>query len=143
MELKVVRSIAAPAETAWRIVADVERWPEWTPTVTSVERRSEGSIGVGACFRIRQPKLAAATWTITEWVPGQAFTWVSRSPGFRIVADHEIRPELRGCSVELRVRFEGFLGGILGRVYGGITERYMKLEADGLRARSEGPVASR
>jgi len=143
VQIRVRRPIDAPAETAWRIVADVERWPEWTPTVTSVERRSEGPIGVGARFRIRQPKLAAATWTITEWIAGQAFTWVARSPGFRIVADHEIRAEPRGSSVELRVRFEGLLGGIAGRLYAGITERYMNLEADGLRSRSESAVANR
>ncbi len=143
MELKVTRSIAAPAETAWRIVADVERWPEWTPTITSVERRGNGELGVGARLRIRQPKLAPATWTITEWRPGRGFTWVARSPLFRIVADHEVRTEARGSSVELRVRFEGFLGGLVGRIYGGITERYMNLEADGLRARSEREAANR
>jgi len=135
--LVVRRSIDAAPETVWRIVEDIERWPEWTPTIASVERRSEGPIGVGARFRIRQPKLAPTTWTITEWAPGRAFAWTARSPGFRIVADHEIRPESRGSSVELRVRFEGFLGGIVARLYGGITEKYMNLEADGLRARCE------
>jgi uncharacterized protein YndB with AHSA1/START domain len=133
----VTRSIAAPAATAWRILADVERWPEWTPTVARVERLDDGPLGVGARVRIRQPKLFPAVWTITEWSPERNFTWAMRSPGVRVVADHAIRPGGSGCTVELRVGYGGILGGLVARLYGGLTERYMRMEADGLRAASE------
>jgi RimJ/RimL family protein N-acetyltransferase len=63
-----------------------------------------------------------------------------RSPGVRVVADHVIRPE-GSAAVELRVG-AGLLGGLAARLYGGITERYMQMEADGLRSRSEGVVVS-
>ena len=33
----VSRSIGAPAEVAWRVFTDTERWPEWGPSVAAVE----------------------------------------------------------------------------------------------------------
>ena len=143
MELDVTRTIAAPAGIAWRVLAEVERWPDWTPTVARVERLDSGPLGVGSRVRITQPKLRPGIWTVTEWNPGRSFTWIQRAPGLRIVADHSVGAGSRGSTLELRVRFEGLLGGFVGRIYGRLTERYMNLEADGLRSRCERAVASR
>jgi uncharacterized protein YndB with AHSA1/START domain len=138
MQLVVTRAIEAPAEKVWPVLTDVERWPEWTPSITRIERLDTEPLGRGSRVRVIQPNLRPGVWTIVEWSPGRSFTWRMRAPGLGIVADHSIRPEPNGCSVELRVRYEGFLGGLVGRAYGAITERYMNLEADGLRARAEG-----
>jgi uncharacterized membrane protein len=147
MDLAVTISIEAPADSVWRVLADVERWPEWTSSMTSLERLDRAPLGVGSRVRIRQPRLRPATWTITDWVPGERFTWVMRAIGVRITAGHSIRPTAirptairptgRGCSVELGVRYEGFLAGIVRRYYGSLTEEYMKQEAEGLRSRCE------
>ena len=143
MELDVTRTIAAPAETAWRVLADVERWPDWTPSVARVERLDTGPLGSGSRVRITQPKLRPGIWTITAWESGRSFTWIQRAPGLRIVADHSVGAGNRGSTLELRVRFEGILGGLVGRIYGALTERYMNLEADGLRSRCESAAGSR
>jgi len=34
--------IAAPPGGVWAVIADVERWPEWTPTVTRLQRLDRG-----------------------------------------------------------------------------------------------------
>ena len=39
----------------------------------------------------------------------------------------------------LSLRYEGFLGRLLARVTRGITNRYLEMEAKGLKARSENP----
>jgi len=136
-DFTVTRTIAAPPETVWEILADVGRWPEWTDSIAGVERLDAGPLAVGSRVRIRQPRLPPAVWRVTAWEPGRRFTWVARGPGFRTVADHVLRPDGDGCTAEHRIRYEGMLGGLAGLVFGRITARYLGMEADGLRARSE------
>jgi len=37
---QIETEINASAELVWATIRDVERWPEWTPTVTSVRLRT-------------------------------------------------------------------------------------------------------
>ena len=39
--------VAAPAQFLFEVYTDVERWPEWTASVTSVERLDQGGGGGG------------------------------------------------------------------------------------------------
>lgn len=130
-------SIQAPPERVWRVMTDVERWPEWTPTVTTVRRTNSGPFRIGARARITQPRLPAAEWTVTALDDTRGFEWVRRSPGLRITARHSVEPNDTGSRVTLTVQFEGAFGGLIGRLTGGWTRRYLALEADGLKRRSE------
>jgi uncharacterized protein YndB with AHSA1/START domain len=55
--LESVIDIQASPERVWEILVDVERWPEWTPTVLSVQREDSGALSVGSRAYIRQPKI--------------------------------------------------------------------------------------
>jgi hypothetical protein len=96
-----------------------------------------GAAGRGHSSPNPSTQATSCLWTISEWVPERRFTWVARGPGVRIVAEHSLRPDPRGCVVEHRVRFEGILRGIAGRVYGRLVSHYLNQETDGLRSRSE------
>ena len=45
---ETTRHIDAPTQPVWEVLFDVARWPEWTPTIDSVERLDDGSFGVGS-----------------------------------------------------------------------------------------------
>jgi len=122
----------------WTVLSDLERWPEWTASITSIERLDEGQLRPGSRAEVRQPRLRPATFVVTEVDPARGFTWVTRSGGVTATARHDFQPVPAGTRVTLAVEFTGLLGGLVGRLYGPLTRRYLRLEAEGLKARSEG-----
>ena len=129
--------IAAPPDRVYPIMADVERWHEWTPSISSVKRLGGGPFAVGARAMVRQPKLLPAIWKVTEVRPGESFTWVSSSPGVRVVGVHRVEPTPNGSRVTLAVEMHGMLAGLFARLTGAITTKYIDFEAKGLKSRSE------
>ena len=127
--------IPAPPSLVWSVMADVERWPEWTPTISRVKRLSPGPLQVGSRARIHQPKLPPASWRVTELNPGVSFTWVSLAPGVRVTARHTTEASAIGSRVTLSVHYGGCLGALLALWTRHLNERYLALEANGLRAR--------
>jgi carbon monoxide dehydrogenase subunit G len=85
-----VRShINAPPDVVWKTLADVGRWPEWTPSVRSLELL-DGTLAVGHRVRIRQPKLPTVVWTISEVQPGVSFSWQSHRRGADAIGRHAL-----------------------------------------------------
>jgi uncharacterized membrane protein len=133
--------IDARAEVVWAVMRDVERWPEWTPTVTSVRLLDGGPLAVGSRAVIRQPKLPTAKWQVTELDnPGKSFTWVNRAPGVRVIAKHWVEDRGLASQATLSLRFEGALAGLMAVLTRGLNHRYLALEAEGLKGRSEAMV---
>jgi uncharacterized membrane protein len=130
--------IDAPAAVVWDVFSDVERWPEWTASVTRLVALDGPGIGVGKRFEVKQPHMPKLVWEVTEVAPGVAWTWVQRSPGGVTVARHEVIPE---SDLRSRVRQQldqrGAVGLVVGLLMRGMTRRYLELEAVGLKARSE------
>ncbi len=135
-------AIAAPAAQVWRVMADVTRWPEWTPTITAVTLL-DGPLRLGARARVEQPRLRPAVYTVTEFTEGRAFTWRMRAPGVTGTATHVVTPTAEGCEVRLAVTFSGLLGGLVGRLAGPLTRDYIRQEAEGLKRRCEGMALAR
>jgi uncharacterized protein YndB with AHSA1/START domain len=135
--------IAAPPDRVWAVLSDIERWPEWTPTVRRIQRLDQGPLTVGNRVRIRQPKLPTAVWQVTELLEGRNFTWVTRSPGVCVTGRHGVEPTARGTRATLSLEFSGLLGPVVGRLTRGLNQRYLALEANGLSERSTAPGASR
>ena len=136
-EFRTSVDIEATVEQAWSVLTDIERWPEWTASVTSAELVDPGPPLVGTRARVHQPKLSPAVYTITEWHPPHRFVWVARRPGLRTIAGHEVIRRGGACSVLLTVNFAGLLGSVAALAGGKLTREYMGLEANGLKARCE------
>ncbi|HEY4261973.1 MAG TPA: SRPBCC family protein [Schlesneria sp.] len=133
---KTISINSAPARV-WRVLSDVDHWPEWTKSVTSVQRQEQNSLLLGSKVRIEQPKLKPAIWTVTSWEPEKSFTWVSKSAGVTVTAGHEIVQTSDGCDLILTIHFGGLLGGLIGLLMGRMTSEYMSIEAEGLKHRAE------
>lgn len=139
MEQRVSIDVAAPPDRVWEVLLDVARWPEWTDSVTSARLLDPEPLAVGSRVEVRQPRIPTGTYTVTELHPGRAFVWQQRQPGSTVTAHHECVPlPDGGTRVELTVVMSGAVGGLVGRVYRRLTERYLALEAAGLKARAEG-----
>lgn len=138
MELVTSIDVAASPERVWELLIDVERWPEWTKSVSKVRPLDDGALAVGSRVEISQPRIPTGTYTVTSLEPGRAFTWEQRKPGSAVAAHHECVPlPDGGTRVELSVVMSGAVGGLVGRLYRKLTERYLALEAAGLKARAE------
>ena len=140
-DFSVTVQVDAPPQRVWEVMSDVERWPDWTPTVTSVRRTNSGPMRIGAKARVHQPRLPAADWVVTALTEGRGFDWESRAPGVRVLARHAVEANGEGSRVTLTVQFTGVIGSLIGRATAGLSRRYIALEADGLKRRVEGLAA--
>ncbi|MFF0173453.1 SRPBCC family protein [Micromonospora profundi] len=138
MRFEAGTDIAADAKRVWEVLVDVQRWPEWTASASRVERGEQGPLAVGATARLTQPKLRPAVWRVTELTEGRSFTWVSDTPGVHTSGEHLLSPlPGGGTRVELAIVQSGPLAGPVGLLYGGLLRRYLRLETEGLKRRSE------
>ena len=133
----VTVSINAPPQKVFAVLCDVERWPEWTSTMSGVKRLESGPFAVGSSARVRQPRLRPAVWQVTGFENQRNFTWAARSPGLCMTAGHSIEPEGVGSRVTLSFELSGFIAPLISRLYGGLIQRYITTEAQGLKKRSE------
>ena len=140
MGFEVVIGINASQERVWAALTDVEHWPEWTSSMTSVTRIDSGAFGVGSKASIKQPKLGTMTWTVTELTSGHSFVWEAKRLGLTLVAGHYLSS---GSSGTMTLTLTVVQKGPIGRLFEPLTEksakRYVKLEAEGHRRRAETP----
>jgi uncharacterized protein YndB with AHSA1/START domain len=130
--------ISAPAPTVWDVFTDVERWSEWTASIERIVPLDGPGLEVGNRFEIKQPRMAKLVWEVTDVDPGTSWTWRQRSPGATTLATHEVVPCGPGQTlVRQRIDQRGPVGVLFGVLTRRLTNRYLDLEAQGLKARSE------
>ena len=130
-------TINASQEATWKILSNVAHWHEWTPTVNKVEVLDTPEIKLNNRYKVFQPKLQPVVWTITE-LNSAKFTWESKSPGMHMVAEHVVKSvNTNQSEVTLTFAFNGWLGNLIGKMYGKMTEEYVQTEAQSLKKRVE------
>lgn len=131
-------SSRASVAQAWTALADVTSLPRWTKSVTAVQPLDGTELSVGNRYRIRQPGMGALVWRVSELHDGESYVWESRSPGVRTVGFHRLSAEPDGGTrITIGVTHSGWLAGIVAALTGKRTQRYLALEAAGLKAASE------
>lgn len=130
--------IDAPPQLVWQVFSDVERWPEWTASVTSLVGRDGPDLAVGKRFAIKQPGMQKLVWRVSEIDRGSSWTWVQRSPGVLVTARHDVVAQPGGRTlVRQQLDQRGALGALVGRLMIKKTKHFLELEGQGLKARSE------
>jgi uncharacterized membrane protein len=139
VEQRTSVDVDASPDQVWEVLVDVERWPEWTDSVTSVRRLDAGPLAVGSRVEVSQPRIPTGVYTVVALEPGRTFTWEQRQPGSTVSARHDCAPLPDGRTrADLIVVMSGAIGGVMGRLYRRLTERYLAMEAAGLKSRAEG-----
>jgi uncharacterized membrane protein len=129
--------IAAPVERVWSTTCDIESWPSWSPTMTSVARTDPGPLRVGSTAHVQQPKLRPANWEVDAVDENHDFSWHTSGPGYRIRARHLIEPTPTGTSVLLRAEVTGPLSSVVWLLAGRTVTRYVQQEAAALKRHCE------
>ncbi len=130
--------IEAPATVVWDVFVDVERWPEWTDSVTRLVALDGADLEIGRGYEISQPRMPTLVWKVTEVDAGRSWTWRQTAPGGITTATHVVTPLSDGRTVvHQRIEQRGPIGVIVGRLMRRLTRRYLDMEGQGLKTRSE------
>lgn len=137
--IEVRDSSAATVALVWAVLSDLDNWASWLSTVEGITPvAADDGPEVGAVYRLEQPRLPAANWTVTQWRPSTSFTWLSQRPGVVSVAEHVLTESPGGgTAVTLRMTFTGVLAPLARLLYGRLTRRYLQREARDLCERAE------
>ena len=130
--------IDAQQQRVWDVLGDLEAWPQRIETVDSVELLTPAPLGEGSRVRLKQPKLPEGIWEVTVWDAPSYFEFHQRSGGITSVAGHRVEQLEEGRSrLTLTLEMRGLLVPIFGRIYKGLTNRYMTIEAQGIKGAAE------
>ena len=130
--------IDATQQRVWDVLSDLEAWPRRIETVDLVELLTPKPVSTGSRVRLKQPKLPEGTWDVTVWEAPSFFEWRQQTGGVTSVAGHRIEALGPGRSrLTLTLEMRGLLVPIIGLFYRGLTNRYMTLEAQGMKRAAE------
>jgi uncharacterized protein YndB with AHSA1/START domain len=101
--------VAAPVDTVWRVLTDLERWPSWNPDVTSMS--VDGPLAAGTVFRWKAGPGTIVS-TIQRVDPLRVVAWSGKTLGVK--ATHVWYFEQAGETTH--VRTEEALNGIVARL---------------------------
>jgi uncharacterized membrane protein len=137
MHFEKTIEIDAPQQRVWYVLSDLESWPRRIETVDVVELLTPAPITIGSQVRLKQPKLPEGTWDITVWDAPSYFEWTQKTGGITSVAGHRVEALGEGrARLTLTLDMRGFLV-VIALFYKGLTNRYMNLEAEGMKRAAE------
>ena len=127
--------IDAPPERVWRIMADVERWPEFAPQFQKIVRRQQGPLAMGSSATVTPKGFFGAVWTVVEYSEGRSFTWgANMLPGVHLSGGHIVEPDGDGTRVTLSLEASGPMWLPLAPALTRIFRRNVSQEGEGMKA---------
>jgi carbon monoxide dehydrogenase subunit G len=130
--------IDAQQQRVWDVLSDLEAWPKRIESVDVVELLTPAPVAIGSRVRLKQPTLPEGTWDITVWDAPSYFEFRQKSGGITSVAGHRVEVLEEGRSrLTLSLDMRGLLIPVVALFYRGLTNRYMTIEAQGMKRAAE------
>ena len=118
--------IAADPETVWKVLATIDRWPDWNPDIKSVS--VEGSVTKGTRFSWK-----AGSWKIVSVIQNvkraRLIAWTGRMMGIKAIHVWHLEPRGTGTHVLNEESWDGVLAHLFRR---SLQKALDKATADGL-----------
>jgi uncharacterized protein YndB with AHSA1/START domain len=121
-------SIGAPITTVWRLLSDLERWPEWNRDISML--RLDGPVQAGTTFRWRSGSSRIVS-CLEEVEAPHRIAWTGRTMGIRAVHVFELEEADRVTRVRTEESFEGLVARAMRRA---LRKRLARDLAEGLGA---------
>jgi len=122
--VKRIFEVDAPLEEAWHRLAEVERWPEWAPHITSVTVSPPGELGPTSSGAFQVRRLGRNTFRMSVWEPPVRWEWVGGLPGVRIHYDHRFESSgPTATRLEWLVVLHGPLAPLIRRIFARVYGR--------------------
>jgi uncharacterized protein YndB with AHSA1/START domain len=90
----VSRQIDAPAMTVWNILTDLDRWPDWGPTVSGAELDEDGPLRLGSRGRVWTPVGVPLPFEVDQFRAGSSWAW---EVGGIPATSHGVEPDGEVC----------------------------------------------
>ncbi len=129
--------INARPQDIFNVLMNVERWNQWTKSITKISILDSRQLAPGVKIKVLQPKLPPTIWTIKEIITDKLLTWEKRYLGFSMLSEHSISIQNNEITVTIRITYIGPLAALFYKLTHALTDNYMTLEIKGLRRECE------
>ena len=130
--------INARQQRVWDVLSDLEAWPQRIETVDTIELLTPAPVGEGSRVRLKQPKLPEGTWEVTVWDAPSYFEFRQKSGGLTDVAGYRVEALEEGRSrLTLTLDMRGLLVPVVALFWKDLTNRYLTVEAQGMKRAAE------
>ena len=129
-------AIAATPTQVWRVLADIEAWPSWSASFAAIE--ADDTASEPSAYRVDQPPLPHALWTITDWQPERGFTWQTRGASSLLAAEFTVTTRGSATHVTQDLHWSGPMAWMARATYGPVGLRYADEHLRALAQRCDG-----
>jgi carbon monoxide dehydrogenase subunit G len=139
MKFSASVEINATPEKAWASVNDVEKWPQWIPSLKKIEKVTDGPLGVGSRVLVVAKSLITVNlWmTITEFVAGRRVVMEGKVLGVKMTRYYTLEPVGQDrTKLTAGGEVSGFLACLVRRGGQKLSEEIVQA----LKKKVEGPV---
>jgi hypothetical protein len=150
MKERVATSFVLPmrVDEVWTHLIDPSEWPQWARHMERVDMQPPGLLALKSRGTVHLKNGISPRFTVTEFEPGEHWTWSGSVLGLRIHYLHQVEPATEGSTrVNFAVSTGGALDPLLGwyfariyrRLLGRAVPRLIRfLEKESVRAHAAG-----